>query len=64
VRARCVAVLGPGIENRHTRFGLDETERLYRQSGDPWTEELIELLREPRTPAEAIADCESRVFSG
>ena len=52
------------IEHRRTAYDLDETERRYRESGDPLTAEMIEILRQPPTPAEVIAHAESLAFSG
>ena len=52
------------IEHRRTAYDLDETERRYRASGDPLTDEMIEMLRHPPTPAEVIAHAESLAFSG
>jgi putative phosphoesterase len=52
------------IEHRRTGYDLDETERRYRESGDPMTNEMIEILRHPPTPAEVIAHAESLAFSG
>ena len=54
----------PRIEHRRTAYDLDETERRYRESGDPMTDEMIEILRHPPTPAEVIAHAESLAFSG
>jgi putative phosphoesterase len=58
------ALLGPGIEHRRTDYDLDETERRYRESGDPMADEMVEILRQPPTPAEVIAHAESLAFSG
>jgi len=52
------------IEHRRTPYDLDETERRYHDSGDPLTAEMIEILRQPPTPAEVIAHAESLAFSG
>ena len=52
------------IEHRRTAYDLDETERRYRASGDPMTNEMIDVLRHPPTPAEVIAHAESLAFSG
>ena len=52
------------VEHRRTAYDLDETERRYRTSGDPMTDEMIEILRRPPTPAEVIAHAESLAFSG
>ena len=40
----------PVIEHRRTAYDLDETERRYRASGDPLTNEMIECCatRRPR----------------
>jgi putative phosphoesterase len=53
-----------GIEHRRTPYDLEETEGCYRESGDPMTTEMIEILRNPPTPAEVIAHAESLAFSG
>ena len=45
---------GTPIEHRLTPYDLDETERRYHESGDPLTAEMIEILRQPPTPAEVI----------
>jgi putative phosphoesterase len=58
------ALLGPGVERRCTAYDLDETERRYRESGDPLAAEMVEILRRPPTPAEVIAHAESLAFSG
>ena len=58
------ALLGPGIEHRRTQYDLDETERRYRESGDPRADEMVEILRRPPAPAEVIAHAESLAFSG
>ena len=58
------ALLGPGIEHRSTAYDLDETEQRYRESGDPRAAEMVEILRQPPTPAEVIAHAESLAFSG
>ena len=58
------ALLGPGIEHRSTAYDLDETEQRYRESGDPRAAEMVEILRQPPTPADVIAHAESLAFSG
>jgi putative phosphoesterase len=55
---------GAWIEHRRTAYDLEETERRYRESGDPLTTEMIKVLRHPPTPAEVIAHAESLAFSG
>ena len=58
------ALLGPGIEHRCTAYDVDEAERRYLESGDPLAAEMVEILRQPPTPAEVIAHAESLAFSG
>jgi putative phosphoesterase len=58
------ALLGPGIDHRCTPYDLEETERRYLATGDPLTDEMIEILQRPPTPAEVIAHAESLAFSG
>lgn len=58
------ALLGPDIEFRRTPYDLELTERLYRESGDPLVDEMIDVLRRPPTPAEVIAHAELLAFSG
>ena len=52
------------IEHRRTAYDLDEAERRYRVSGDPMTDEIIDILRQPPAPAEVIAHAEALAFSG
>lgn len=54
----------PSIDHRRTAYDLDEAERRYRESGDPLATEMVEILRNPPTPAEVIAHAESLAFSG
>jgi putative phosphoesterase len=58
------ALLGPDVELRRTEYSVDEAARLYRESGDPRAELMVELLVTPPTRAEAIAHAESLQFSG
>src|SRR5207247_2639230 len=58
------ALLGPAVELRRTEYDLDGTVRLFRASGDPTAEKIVELLLTPPPPAEAIAHAERLVFSG
>jgi len=58
------ALLGPDVELRRTEYDLDEAVRRYRASGDPLTDQMVEVLLEPPAPAEAIAHAEAREFSG
>ena len=58
------ALLGPDVELRRTDYPLAAAVARYRESGDPLTEQMIEILEQPPTPAEVIAHAESLRFSG
>jgi hypothetical protein len=57
-------VLGPDVELRQTEYDLAEAVERYRASGDPLTEEMVELLERPPTPADVVEDAEAAEFSG
>ena len=58
------AVLGPDVEQRSTDYDLERTAELYRASGFPDVEEIVEVTLRPPTREEAITNAESLVFSG
>ena len=58
------ALLGPDIEHRRTEYDVDRAADLYRASGDPRSELMVEMLLEPASREEAIAHAESVRFSG
>lgn len=58
------AVLGPDVEQRSTDYDLEQTAELYRASGFPGVEEIVEITLNPPTREEAIEHAESLVFSG
>ena len=58
------ALLGPDVELRCTPYDVDETIRLYRESGDPSAEAMVEVLLEPPTPQEVAEHAERLEFSG
>ena len=58
------AILGPEIEMRRTEYDLDETIELYRASGQPDVEKIVEMMLEPPEPREVIDHAEKLVFSG
>jgi predicted phosphodiesterase len=58
------ALLGPGVELRHTEYDLAAAAERMRASGFPDCEPLVETLLEPPTPAEMIAQAEKLEFSG
>ena len=58
------ALLGPDIELRRTEYDLEETVALYRASGQPDVEKIIEMMTEPPQPREVIDHAEKVVFAG
>jgi predicted phosphodiesterase len=58
------AILGPEVEMRRTEYDLDETIELYRASGQPDVEKIVEMMLEPPEPREIIDHAEKLVFSG
>ena len=58
------AILGPDVELRRTDYDHEATAELYRASGIPQVEDDLQMLLEPITRAEIIADAEERVFAG
>jgi putative phosphoesterase len=58
------AILGPDVEMRRTEYDLDETIELYRASGQPDVEKIVEMMLEPPEPREVIDHAEKLVFSG
>lgn len=58
------AVLGPDVELRRTEYSLDLAAERYRASGDPMTEEMVEMLFTPPSPGEVIEHAERLEFSG
>lgn len=57
------ALLGPDVELRETAYDLSETIAAYSLTDDPSREAMVEVLEQPPTPDELIADAEKRVFS-
>jgi predicted phosphodiesterase len=58
------AVLGPNVSHRRTEYDVERAVELYRASGDPRAEEMVELLLAPPSREEAIAHAESVRFAG
>ena len=58
------ALLGPGIELRRTEYDLEETVALYRASGQPNVEQIVEMMVEPPEPREVIDHAEKVIFAG
>jgi putative phosphoesterase len=60
----CWALLGPDVELRQTPYSVEQAVSRYRASGDPATEQMIEILASPPTRDEVIAHAERLEFSG
>jgi len=58
------ALLGPGVELRHTEYDIDQAVSRIRESGMPDPEPLVEILAQPPTPADLIEHAELLEFSG
>jgi predicted phosphodiesterase len=58
------ALLGPDIELRRTEYDVDETVALYRASGQPNVEQIVEMMVEPPDPREVIDHAEKAIFAG
>ena len=58
------AVLGPDVDLRRTEYDVERAVAAYRSSGDPLTDQMIEIQRSPPTPDEVIAHAEALEFSG
>jgi putative phosphoesterase len=58
------ALLSAVVELRRTAYDVEDAVARYRATDFPNVEQIVELLLEPRTPAEVIEDAERRVFAG
>jgi len=58
------ALLGPDVELRRTDYSVERAVERYGASGDPMTEQMVELLLAPPARAEVIEHAERHVFSG
>jgi hypothetical protein len=58
------AVLGPRVALRRTEYPVERAAELYRASGDPLAEQMVELLVSPPTREELIEHAEALEFSG
>jgi predicted phosphodiesterase len=58
------ALLGPDVELRRTDYDVEEAAALMRVTDDPRAEAVIELMLNPPSRDEVIADAERRVFAG
>jgi len=57
------AVLGPDVDLRRTEYDVERAVAAYRETGDPLTEQMVEILLSPPTPDEVIAHAEALEFS-
>ncbi len=57
------ALFGPTVQLRQTRYDIGAALARGPAVGDPRAETISRMLLDPPTPAEIIADAESRVFS-
>ena len=58
------ALRGPDVELRRTSYDLEAAVARMRATDDPRVEAVVELMLEPPTREEVIADAEERVFAG
>ena len=63
-RARDWALLGPDVELRRTDYDIEAAVTLMRATDDPRVELIVELMRDPPSRDDVIADAERRVFAG
>jgi putative phosphoesterase len=58
------ALLGPDVELRRTDYDVDAAVALMRATDDPGVETIAELMLNPPSRDDVIADAERRVFAG
>lgn len=58
------ALLGPDVELRCTEYDVDAAVALMRATDDPRVETIVELMLNPPSRDDVIADAERRVFAG
>ena len=58
------ALLGPDVELRRTDYDVEAAVALMRATDDPRVETIVELMLDPPSRDEVIADAERRVFAG
>ncbi len=63
-RARVWALLGPDVELRRTEYDIDAAVALMQATDDPRVEAIVELMLDPPSRDDVIADAERRVFAG
>ena len=58
------ALLGPDVELRRTDYDVEAAVALMRATDDPRVELIVELMLDPPSRDDVIADAERRVFAG
>jgi predicted phosphodiesterase len=58
------ALLGPDVDLHRTDYSLERASELYRGSGDPLAERMVDMLVSPPSRAEIIEHAERLEFSG
>jgi putative phosphoesterase len=58
------ALLGPDVDLRRTDYSLERASELYRGSGDPLAERMVDMLVSPPSRAEIIEHAERLEFAG
>ncbi len=58
------ALLGPDVELRRTDYDVEAAVALMRATEDPRVELIVELMLDPPSRDDVIADAERRVFAG
>jgi putative phosphoesterase len=58
------AMLGPGVNHRRTEYDVEKAAELYRASGQPGVEQIVEMTLAPPEPREVIDHAEKVVFAG
>ena len=58
------ALLGPDVELRRTDYDVEAAIALMRATDDPRVELIVELMLDPPSRDDVIADAERRVFAG
>jgi hypothetical protein len=57
-------MLGPGVNHRRTEYDVEKAAELYRASGQPGVEQIVEMTLAPPEPREVIDHAEKVVFAG
>jgi hypothetical protein len=58
------ALVGPDVELRRADYDVEAAVALMRATDDPRVETIVELMLDPPSRDDVIADAERRVFAG